>query len=92
MPTFYHQHNALHFLILALGVIVLIQTIAKKQGDVVTDDCMLAENLGFKVKLVDCTNENIKLTTYDDLYVAEAILRLRRDRKAREKAENGGKK
>ncbi len=66
--------------------------IAKKQGDVVTDDCMLAENLGFKVKLVDCTNENIKLTTYDDLYVAEAILRLRRDRKAREKAENGGKK
>ena len=66
--------------------------IAKKNGDNATDDCMLAENLGFKVKLVDCTGENIKLTTYDDLYLAEAMLRLRRDRKAKAKTENGGKK
>lgn len=55
--------------------------IAQKNGYTVTDDCMLAENIGFKIKLVDCGHENIKLTTPDDFYTASAILRLREDRK-----------
>ena len=52
---------------------------AKKDGFIATDDCMLAEHYGFKVKLVDCGRENIKITTPVDLYIAEAILRYRRD-------------
>lgn len=39
-----------------------------------TDDCMLAEHAGFKVKLVDTGNENIKITVKDDIKRAEAIL------------------
>ncbi len=48
--------------------------IAAKNGYEVTDDCMLAENLGFKIKLVDCGYENIKITTPDDFDIAHAIL------------------
>ncbi|MDD4774439.1 MAG: 2-C-methyl-D-erythritol 4-phosphate cytidylyltransferase [Eubacteriales bacterium] len=59
--------------------------IAQKNGYEVTDDCMLAENIGFRIKLVDCGYENMKITTPDDFYLAEAILRLRA---GREKAEN----
>ena len=35
---------------------------------------MLAENLGFKIKLVDCGYENIKITTPEDFDLARAIL------------------
>jgi len=55
--------------------------IAHKDGFEATDDCMLAENIGFKVKLVDCGYENLKITTRDDLYFAEAILKMREDKK-----------
>lgn len=48
---------------------------AKKENFVATDDCMLAERLGFKVKLVDCGHDNIKLTSYDDLDKAISILK-----------------
>lgn len=54
--------------------------IARDDGVEVTDDCMLAENIGFKVKLVDCGYENIKITTPEDLYIAEAILKYRAER------------
>lgn len=54
--------------------------IAQKNGLEATDDCMLVENIGFKIKLVDCGYENIKITTPDDLYLAEAVLRFRADR------------
>lgn len=57
---------------------------AFRDGAVVTDDCMAAERVGFKVKLVDCGHENIKLTYAVDRIVAEAILRHRE--------ENGGDK
>ena len=40
---------------------------------------MLVERLGFKVKMVECGNENIKLTTRNDLTIAEAILRRRQE-------------
>lgn len=53
---------------------------AEKDGVRATDDSMLAERLGFKVKLVECGNENIKLTTPNDVYIAEAILRARQER------------
>ena len=53
--------------------------IARDDGVEVTDDCMLAENLGFHVKLVDCGYSNIKITTPEDIYIAEALLRRRSD-------------
>jgi len=54
--------------------------VAKEKGLEATDDCMLVESIGYHVKLVDCGHENIKLTHPEDTYIAEAILRLRRDR------------
>lgn len=53
---------------------------AEKDGVRATDDSMLAERLGFKVKMVECGNENIKLTTANDIYIAEAILRAREEK------------
>lgn len=50
---------------------------AKRDGFEATDDCSMAERLGFSVKLVDCGSENIKLTTRDDLSLAEYILNKR---------------
>ena len=50
---------------------------AKKDGATVTDDCMMAERLGFKVSLVDIGGENIKITNPEDIYIAEGILRKR---------------
>lgn len=47
---------------------------AKEDGVEVTDDCMLAERLGFRVRLVDCGADNIKITVPFDMYLAEAIL------------------
>ena len=54
---------------------------AFKDGAAVTDDCMLVERIGFKVRVVDCGNENIKLTYPIDKVFAEAILN---ERKAKE--------
>lgn len=42
----------------------------------VTDDCMLAELSGNPVKMVLCGNQNIKMTTPEDLAFAEIILSL----------------
>lgn len=51
---------------------------AYKDGFVGTDDSMLVEKLGFKVKLTDCGHENIKITTQSDIAVAESILKRRK--------------
>ena len=47
---------------------------AKKKKLKATDDVSLVEELGKKVKIVECSYENIKITTEDDLMVAEGIL------------------
>lgn len=47
---------------------------AKQKGISATDDCMLVEEAGFKVKLVDTGKENIKITVKDDIQMAEHIL------------------
>lgn len=49
--------------------------VAKEEGFTATDDNMLAEHIGYPVKLVDCGTGNIKLTTPADLAVAEVLLR-----------------
>ncbi len=47
---------------------------AKKKKLKVTDDVSLVEALGKKVKMVNCSYENIKITTEEDLKIAEGIL------------------
>ncbi|MBE6564140.1 MAG: 2-C-methyl-D-erythritol 4-phosphate cytidylyltransferase [Ruminococcaceae bacterium] len=47
---------------------------AIKDKKLVTDDASLAEAYGFKVRLVDGSSENIKITQPVDLLFAEAIL------------------
>lgn len=42
-----------------------------------TDDCALAESFGTRIKIVDGSYDNIKITTPDDLDVAEKILKNR---------------
>ncbi len=59
---------------------------AEKDGVSATDDCALAERLGFKVKLVDCGWENIKITFPEDTRRAKMILDIRREREKAEEA------
>ena len=47
---------------------------AKNQLDLYTDDNMLVENIGGKIKCVDLGIYNIKITTADDIPLAEFIL------------------
>ncbi len=51
---------------------------AKKEKAAATDDSMLCERLGFRVKLVECGPDNIKLTHPQDLMRANAILNMRK--------------
>ena len=50
---------------------------AYKEGFEATDDNSLSEHIGCPVKLVECGANNIKVTTREDLTVAEAILKKR---------------
>ncbi|MHB8157849.1 MAG: 2-C-methyl-D-erythritol 4-phosphate cytidylyltransferase [Desulfocucumaceae bacterium] len=50
---------------------------ARDRGDVYTDDASLVEASGQRVKLVGGSYSNLKVTTQEDLIVAEAFLRLR---------------
>jgi 2-C-methyl-D-erythritol 4-phosphate cytidylyltransferase len=52
---------------------------AEKQGMLATDDSMLVEWMDIPVQVVEGDYENIKLTTPDDLYWAEHILKERRN-------------
>ena len=47
---------------------------SKSRGDV-TDDAALVEGLGYKVKVFPGSRANIKVTTPDDIPIAEAILK-----------------
>lgn len=46
----------------------------KKEGMIATDDSMLVEKLGVKVKMIEGSYDNIKITTPEDLDIAESIL------------------
>lgn len=53
-----------------------------KIGKDITDDAQLVEATGKKVHLVPGSNMNIKITTRDDLYLADAVLKSRPEPKA----------
>ena len=52
----------------------------------ITDDSMLVSHAGFRVKVVECLHENIKITTPEDLPLARMILEKRRAQAAEKKA------
>ncbi len=47
---------------------------ARKEKKYYTDDVALVEAIGKKVKIVQCSYKNIKITTPDDLEIAEKLL------------------
>lgn len=50
---------------------------AAESGEEATDDCSAVERLGKEVFLTEGSYENIKITTPEDLILAEAILQRR---------------
>lgn len=50
---------------------------AKENQIQATDDASLIEQMGYKVKIIIGSYDNIKITTIDDLVIAEAILKLK---------------
>ena len=54
-----------------------IKEMYEKCDEVFTDDCALAQKYGKKVKIVEGSYDNIKLTTPDDMELAEKILKKR---------------
>lgn len=51
---------------------------AAANGFAATDDCMIMERYGVKIKITEGSYDNIKLTTPEDIYTAERILSERR--------------
>lgn len=51
--------------------------VGQRDGIEVTDDCSLVENIKYKIKLVECSPCNIKITTPADVSRAASILRER---------------
>ncbi|MBT5018386.1 MAG: 2-C-methyl-D-erythritol 4-phosphate cytidylyltransferase [Planctomicrobium sp.] len=55
---------------------LLIEAYAKRDGFIATDEAQLVERLGSAVSVVECSAMNMKITTQDDLRIAEALLDL----------------
>jgi 2-C-methyl-D-erythritol 4-phosphate cytidylyltransferase len=52
---------------------------AYQEGFYGTDDASLVERIGVKVKVIPGSHENLKITTPEDLILAEALLRRRKN-------------
>ena len=55
-------------------LIIAAHELARREEYEATDDNALVEKTGVRVRLVDCGHTNIKLTTPEDIAVAEALL------------------
>jgi 2-C-methyl-D-erythritol 4-phosphate cytidylyltransferase len=55
---------------------LLMQAYAKRGREAVTDDAQLVERLGQQVTVVPCSPLNLKITTRDDLKLAEQVLKV----------------
>jgi 2-C-methyl-D-erythritol 4-phosphate cytidylyltransferase len=53
---------------------------ARSQAIIATDDAMLVERIGAKVRVVMGSNENLKITNEDDLILADWVVRRRMSR------------
>ena len=54
---------------------IILKAYSRFGASKVTDDAMLVEKIGIKVKLSPGSYNNIKITTLEDLIIAEAILK-----------------
>ena len=54
---------------------VLLDLHEKYKNEEVTDDCMLLEKGGYKVKIIEGEYTNIKITTYEDINIVEEWLK-----------------
>ncbi|NGQ97157.1 2-C-methyl-D-erythritol 4-phosphate cytidylyltransferase [Brevibacillus sp. SYP-B805] len=61
-----------------LSLLIEAHKAAQAAGRIGTDDAMLVEWLGHPVRIMRGNYENIKITTPDDLWIGEEILRRRR--------------
>ncbi|HYE82979.1 MAG TPA: 2-C-methyl-D-erythritol 4-phosphate cytidylyltransferase [Clostridia bacterium] len=61
-----------------LDILVKAHLNALEEGITCTDDAILVEQLGINVHMVEGDYENIKITTPDDLIIAESILNYKR--------------
>ena len=50
---------------------------ALKKGYKATDDNSLVENVKHPVRLVECGAQNIKITTQEDMIIAEGVIKSR---------------
>ena len=55
---------------------LLVKAYAQRGRDCVTDDAQLVERLGQSVTVVPCSRLNLKITTRDDLKLAEHVLKV----------------
>jgi 2-C-methyl-D-erythritol 4-phosphate cytidylyltransferase len=55
---------------------LLVEAYAKRGREPVTDDAQLIEKMGKPVTIVPCSPLNIKITTRDDLKLAEQVLKV----------------
>lgn len=51
---------------------------AQKDKISVTDDCSMVEHIDYRIKLVECSKNNLKITTVEDLPLAVAVLKSRK--------------
>lgn len=64
-----------------IGLYAAAQSRAASDGFEGTDDNELIEHLGYRIQMVECSKENLKVTTQDDLRLAGAILATRHKEK-----------
>lgn len=51
---------------------------AEKDGISVTDDCSMVEHIDYRIKLIECSKNNLKITTVDDIPLTVAIFKSRK--------------
>ena len=59
--------------------------VANRDGVTATDDCSLVENIEHPIKLVECSRDNIKITTPGDLTFAVSVIKARAKSKENKK-------
>jgi len=69
--TVYHAQTPQTFF---KDVLLKAYELAEEEDLYATDDAMLVEKLGYKVKIIKGNHENIKITTPIDLFLAELII------------------
>ena len=57
---------------------ILLNLHEKYKDEEVTDDCMLLEKGGYKIKIIEGDYTNIKVTTYSDINIIRRVVKMRK--------------